>query len=242
MTLILILTGFYVLWLASLLKVAYTPSLFQNYTLFKAINSILFVIISVISWRHSTIGILTFWPLLTAFCMAAFGDVAIGVANNRHGPDGATRSVSGMAGVGFFCVAHIFYLLFFTQFCPMRPYHFILPIIALLVMLYVTRHPSFHFSRRTLPAAVFYYMVVTLMFSVGLNASITCITWSPFLSVHVPFNGWLAGIGVALFLISDSLMLPLYFYSRRKCPRWVRFANLTTYYIGQLLLAISLAL
>ena len=30
MTLILILTGFYVLWLASLLKVAYTPSLFQN--------------------------------------------------------------------------------------------------------------------------------------------------------------------------------------------------------------------
>ena len=37
-------------------------------------------------------------------------------------------------------------------------------------------------------------------------------------------------------------MLPLYFYSRRKCPRWVRFANLTTYYIGQLLLAISLAL
>ena len=194
MTFILILTGFYVLWLASLLKVAYTPSLFQNYTLFKAINSILFVIISVISWRHSTIGILTFWPLLTAFCMAAFGDIAIGVANNRHGPDGATRSVSGMAGVGFFCVAHIFYLLFFTQFCPMRPYHFILPIIALLVMLYVTRHPSFHFSRRTRPAAVFYYMVVTLMFTVGLNASITCITWSPLYSIHVPFNGWLAGI------------------------------------------------
>ena len=37
-------------------------------------------------------------------------------------------------------------------------------------------------------------------------------------------------------------MLPLYFYTRRKCPHWVRFVNLTTYYIGQLLLALSLVL
>ena len=59
MTLILILTGFYVLWLASLLKVAYTPSLFQNYTLFKAINSILFVIINfVASFHHRYLDLL----------------------------------------------------------------------------------------------------------------------------------------------------------------------------------------
>ena len=241
-TLFYILSGFYVLWLICLLTVAYTPRLFQNYTLFKAVNSILFVAISVAAWRHSTIEMNAYLPLLIAFCLAAFGDIAIGVANNRHGATGASHSVSGMAGVGFFCIAHVFYLLFFTQFCPMQWYHFILPIIALLVMLHITQHPSFHFSRRTRPAAVFYYMVVTLMFSVGLGASIKCITWSPFLSIHVPFNGWASGIGVTLFLISDLLMIPLYFYTRRKCPRWVRFANLTTYYIGQLLLALSLVL
>ena len=54
-TLFYILSGFYVLWLICLLTVAYTPRLFQNYTLFKAVNSILFVAISVAAWRHSTI-------------------------------------------------------------------------------------------------------------------------------------------------------------------------------------------
>lgn len=240
--LLYILTGFYLIWLASLLKVAYTPRLFGNYTLFKAVNSILFVAISVIAWRHSRISLFQYWALLAAFCLAAFGDIAIGIANNRYGQGGASHSASGMAGVGFFSIAHIFYLLFFTQFCPMQWYHFILPLLAMLAMLRITQHPSFHFSRHTKPAAVFYYMVVTLMFSVGINCAVTFITWLPFVSVYRPVNGWALGIGVTLFLFSDLLMLPLYFYTRRKCPHWVRFVNLTTYYIGQLLLALCLAL
>ena len=191
MTTLLILSGFYIIWLAALLTVAYTPRLFHNYTLFKAINSILFVVISVLAWRHSGMNMFTYWPLLAAFCLAAFGDIAIGVANNRHGAAGASHSISGMAGVGFFSIAHIFYLLFFTQFCPMEWYHFILPIIAMLAMLRITRHPSFHFSRHTRPAGIFYYMVVTLMFSVGLNVAVTCVTWSPLLSIR---SQWL-GIG-----------------------------------------------
>ncbi len=215
MTTLLILSGFYIIWLAALLTVAYTPRLFHNYTLFKAINSILFVVISVLAWRHSGMNMFTYWPLLAAFCLAAFGDIAIGVANNRYGPSGASHSVSGMAGVGFFSIAHVFYLLFFTQFCPMRWYHFILPIIAMLAMLRITRHPSFHFSRHTRPAGIFYYMVVTLMFSVGLNVAVTCVTWSPLLSIRCPLNGWALGAGVTLFLVSDLLMLPLYFYTRR---------------------------
>ena len=117
MTTLLILSGFYIIWLAALLTVAYTPRLFHNYTLFKAINSILFVVISVLAWRHSGMNMFTYWPLLAAFCLAAFGDIAIGVANNRHGAAGASHSISGMAGVGFFSIAHVFYLLFFTQFC-----------------------------------------------------------------------------------------------------------------------------
>ena len=227
MTTLLILSGFYIIWLAALLTVAYTPRLFHNYTLFKAINSILFVVISVAAWRCSFLGMNIYLPLLIAFCLAAFGDIAIGVANNRHGAAGASHSISGMAGVGFFSIAHVFYLL---------------PIIAMLAMLRITRHPSFHFSRHTRPAGVFYYMVVTLMFSVGLNVAVTCVTWSPLLSIRCPLNGWALGAGVTLFLISDLLMLPLYFYTRRKCPRWVRFVNLSTYYFGQLLLALSLVL
>lgn len=34
MTTLLILSGFYIIWLAALLTVAYTPRLFHNYTLF----------------------------------------------------------------------------------------------------------------------------------------------------------------------------------------------------------------
>ena len=63
MTTLLILSGFYIIWLAALLTVAYTPRLFHNYTLFKAINSILFVVISVAalrcSFRHEYIPAVT---------------------------------------------------------------------------------------------------------------------------------------------------------------------------------------
>ena len=107
MTTLLILSGFYIIWLAALLTVAYTPRLFHNYTLFKAINSILFVVISVLAWRHSGMNMFTYWPLLAAFCLAAFGDIAIGVANNRHGAAGASHSISGMAGVGFHCACFL---------------------------------------------------------------------------------------------------------------------------------------
>lgn len=61
MTTLLILSGFYIIWLAALLTVAYTPRLFHNYTLFKAINSILFVVISVLAWatlRHEYVHLL----------------------------------------------------------------------------------------------------------------------------------------------------------------------------------------
>ena len=232
------LTVLYVIWLAALLLVAYTPHWFKHYTLFKVVNSILFVVIAVAASQPPAAPENSIWPRLLAFSFAAFGDVAIGVANNRHGSANASRSASGLAGVAFFCVAHLFYLLWFAAFVPLRWYHFILPLLALLAMLRVTRHPSFHFSRHTRPASIFYYMVVTLMFSVGLNVAVTCVRWSPLLSIRCPLNGWALGAGVTLFLISDLLMLPLYFYTRRKCPHWVRFVNLVTYYTAQLLLAL----
>ena len=146
------------------------------------------------------------------------------------------HSVSGMAGC-FFSIAHVFIFCSspssapcggITLFCPHRHAG----------QLRITRHPSFHFSRHTRPAGIFYYMVVTLMFSVGLNVAVTCVTWSPLLNIRCPLNGWALGAGVTLFLVSGSfLCFPSTFYTRRKCPRWVRFVNLTTYYIGQLLLA-----
>ena len=232
------LTVLYVIWLAALLLVAYTPRWFKHYTLFKAVNSILFVVIAVAASQPSASPENPLWPRLLAFSFAAFGDIAIGVANNRHGSANASRSASGLAGVAFFCVAHIFYLLWFAAFIPLRWYHFILPLLALLAMLRVTSSPSFHFSRRIRPAAIFYYMVVTLMFSVGLQLAFACPTPSLLMSYRPPVCGWALGLGVTLFLLSDLLMLPLYFYTRRKCPHWVRFVNLVTYYTAQLLLAL----
>ena len=48
-----------------------------------------------------------------------------------------------------------------------------------------------------------------------------------------------AAAGSVLFLLSDSIIIFLYFYIRQN--RWMRFANLTAYYLGLLLLALSAA-
>ena len=66
------LTVLYVIWLAALLLVAYTPHWFKHYTLFKAVNSILFVVIAVAASQPSAAPENPLWPRLLAFSFAAF--------------------------------------------------------------------------------------------------------------------------------------------------------------------------
>ena len=246
---LLVLT--YLAMLALLLKVASTPALFRYYTLCKGITSTSFVVIACCcSSRLPGFpggGPYPVWPLIVALLLAAGGDIAIGLANNRHGAANASHSKSGMIGVGFFMVAHIFYLLWFSFFIPgVHPAMFILPVIALFVMRYITHSPHFHFSCVTRIAATVYYIVVSLMFSVGIYAAVSIgnparrLLYSSFRAFFP--NSVLLATGVTCFLFSDALMLLLYFYTRRRCPAWVRPVNLFTYYLAQLLLALSILL
>lgn len=245
---IMILTLTYLAMMAILLKVASTPDLFRHYTLCKGITSTIFVVIACCCCLQlPEYYPYPVWPLIVALLLAAGGDVAIGLANNRHGAAGASRSKSGMMGVGFFMGAHVFYLVWLSAFVPGIHYSiFILPVITFFVMYYVTHSPHFHFTCVTRIVAIVYYIIISLMFSMGIYTAVTIgdpfiryFASSPFLSL-LPHPVLLA-IGVSCFLFSDALMLFLYFYTRR-CPNWVRPVNLFTYYIAQLLLALSILL
>lgn len=226
---ILCLIALYFILLCVLIAVAYSPRLFRHYTLCKGLLSTLFVVIAVICSLRS--GTPMFWPVTFAFLSAAAGDVLIGVANNRYG-DRASHSLAGLIGVGCFSIAHIFYIVWFYAEVPFLWYQqLILPVIVALAMLKLTKSSSFDFGSRR-PAGVFYYAIMAMMFSAGLNLALQGFGIS---SLKLP----MIGIGVTLFMISDLLMLFLYFYTGPRAKS-LRFWNLSTYYIGQLLIALAI--
>lgn len=220
----------YFILLIVLIAVAYTPRLFCHYTLAKGILSCGFVVLSLLTHHLTKANGLPYWPMLTSFLLAAAGDILIGVANNRFG-EGASHSSVGLVGVICFGTAHFFYLLWFLGFIEFHWYYLALPTISALILLKVTALPCFYFGKRC-AAAIPYYSMVTLMFSVAIGVSCAVLN-----GAAIALNPYCLASGVALFLISDILILFLYFYQKSK-SRSLRFWNLTTYYIGQLLIAL----
>lgn len=226
---ILCLIALYMILLGVLLFVAYTPRLFRHYTLCKGVLSSLFVILAVVCSILSKETLL--WPITFAFLLAAAGDILIGVANNRYG-DKASHSLAGLIGVGFFSIAHIFYIIWFYSEAPFLWHRqLILPVFVALAMIKLTKSPRFDFGSRRF-AGVFYYTIMATMFSAGANLAFNGLGSSS-------LNLLMVGCGVTLFMISDVLMLFLYFYTGARAKS-LRFWNLTTYYIGQLLIALSI--
>lgn len=197
----------------------------HRYTLAKATCSILFVLIAVMGAFWGTqnhrldIGLLI-GALL--FCM--LGDILLGRAN--HGK--VLRWMPFSVGAVSFALAHVVFCVLFYCIAPFLWYDLPLPAALVAVLYLLERKKRIHLGKMR-PLGYIYAGIVGLMF-----AKAAQMPWNAAWSMPAPF---LVAAGGALFLVSDIFLLFLYFSSRKR--KRVRYYNLSTYYAGVYLLALS---
>lgn len=210
--------------LAALLRIAYSRRNFRFYPLAKTAASLGFVA-TALARRAEGGGAGGAFPLLLACLLACLaGDVLLGLAN-RH-----ASFFSGffLAGTAAFLAAHLGFCVLFAG-APgvrVRPVLALPALVAGAVVLCIRDKRRFRLKKLA-PAAFVYAVCVGLMTSLALAG------W---LGAPGPRTA-LAAAGAVLFLASDGLLLFLYFYHKKR--GWLRAANLLTYYVGMLCLALT---
>lgn len=215
--------------LCALLCVAYSRRAFNRYTAVKSAVSCGFLVIAAAAYLlGGRTGGAYFWGLVPCLVLCLAGDVLLGLANNHAGFFGRWF----LFGVGAFTLAHAGFCALFTLAMPGGP-RFTLwdaaaPLAALAVTAACARHKRFKLRRMHMQApALAYSLCVGLMCARGVTFGFIC----------GGRRGMLAAAGAVLFLISDAVLLFVYFHVRPR--KALRAVNLATYYLGMLCLALS---
>lgn len=196
----------------------------QRYPVVKGIQSSLFVAVGVLSWltgQHHAPAV--FSLLLGGLLACALGDVLLGVANRTP----QVRARPFLAGTLCFLLAH---LLFCAAFAPGAPAAWwdVLPAVGVAAWLRVQEARGWIRLKKMRVLGYTYALLVGYMCTRAVRCG---------LASAAPAFTWLTCAGAVLFLLSDTVLLYLYFGTWR--PRWLRTANLASYYTGILLLALS---
>lgn len=192
----------------------------------KAVASLLFVATAFVVWPGVRGGEVALFSLLAAALMlCAAGDVFLGIAN-RNGTRVYARPF--VLGAANFALAHVLFCIFFYRMVGVRWWD-VLPSAVLVLVMRLLEHKGCVRLKRMRLHAYIYTVLVALMATKALQT-----LWLP-----PPAGGGagppVAAVGAVLFLVSDVVLLFLYFGTARH--KWYRYANLTTYYVGVFLLA-----
>ena len=165
-----------------------------------------------------------FYRLLPAFLLAALGDWLLGLAHSNND----SNSKEFLIGTCSFLAAHIVFYVALVSIDAVRVIDFILPFCVMGLVFFISRSKNVNLGTMKIPGII-YSFFVGLLFSKGLMIIL-------FSGVTVPHL--LILTGSFLFLISDMILLFLNFHIAP--PKWLAFANLSTYYTALALLGLSL--
>lgn len=195
------------------------------YALAKGVLSSLFVAVSLLAYysggKKSPDA---YEMLLIALALCAVGDVMLGIANRTK----TVRARPFVAGTLSFLCAHVCFCALFLRLSPFRIFDLALPAVLVFALWRLERRGSIRLKKMR-PLGYLYTALVGLMTSKAISVGVAAGLSSPL--------GALTVAGGVLFLFSDYVLMFLYFGVVRR--RWLRTANLTTYYIGIFLLALS---
>ena len=222
MTALCAAAALYLTALAALIFIAGNRRLFRYYTAAKAVTSGGFLAVALLAfavgrralgWRFSL--------LLGAMALCAAGDVLLGLANNGRG----IHSKTFLRGLYCFGGAHLVFCVFYAVLRMPAWWDLLLPLALTGATALLSAKGLLRLHRLRGPALA-YSFLVGLMCSMSVGA----------LSAGGPP---FAAAGSVLFLLSDCIIVFLYFYIRQR--PWMRIANLVTYYLGLLLLGLAAA-
>lgn len=192
----------------------------QYYVPVKTMASIAFICMAVFCGVMGD-NVVMMIRMMPAFVMCLCGDIFLGfhyrIKNKKL----------FLGGVATFMLGHIFFIEAFVHLQKLVWTDFIFPICAIGITVLVT-YAKKMFLGKLRPYVYTYSFFVAMLFSKSMHIMIKAPTAQTFC----------LAIGAGLFLISDFLILFLYFYEKR--PWSTHGWNLATYYYGMFFLAASL--
>ncbi|WP_346886789.1 lysoplasmalogenase [Clostridium sp. UBA4395] len=194
----------------------------------KTITSLLFIAICVSSCKILYFNTQYFIFILFALITSLIGDVFLAFNTNEE------DEVSKMFVYGLisFSIAHIFFSLAFATLTPVLIWHVLLFIlISIISILFLNLIKGFDF-KGAYKLVVTYSIIISFMVTRAL--SLTPLIHENFLSTILII------VGACLFFLSDLILCFIYFH--KKSPSYMTALNLLCYYVGQGLIALSLAL
>lgn len=212
-----------------LLKVAATKHWFCYYAKAKTAASAGFLLVAAAAlWQKRALPMQGSGLLVAALLLCAAGDVLLGLANLKDGPHGKFFKL-GAAGFG---LAHLF---FCALFCVQNPFSIwdLAAAAAGGTACWYLSHTKRIRLKKLKPIGIGYGALVTLMTEKAI---------ANFVIAPTATAGLLA-VGSVLFWLSDLVLVFMYFGTHHEDHKHkMRFANLSFYYLGVLLMAISPAL
>jgi len=185
----------------------------------KLVCSLSFVTIGVLALASGHTSPYGFW-MLAGLLFSLLGDLALVWQDQRR---------PFLIGLVFFLTGHVLYTVALVQVCGLNGKDIYLFVALVAGALIAYRFLDMDLGRMARPVLV-YLVIIALMLSKALSTL--------YLGGFSGAGRWLVPVGGGLFFLSDSL-LALYKFQRRTI-RALRGANLTCYYAGQVLLALSL--
>lgn len=192
----------------------------NKYVLSKTLNSLGFILVSIICGIiGNNINLLKVF--LPGFVFCFIGDFVLGLYNNTK------EQKYFLVGLFSFLLGHIAFILAYTKIQDFMIIDIVFPIIAIVITYLLSNLKNMHCNKMT-PLVCVYSFFVSLLFSKSIHILLI------FKTTQFIF----LAVGSSLFLISDILILFLYFYQKHSPA--VAILNLATYYYGIFFIALSL--
>lgn len=166
-------------------------------------------------------NLLFFKYIFPAFFLCFLGDIILGIFNKSK------RKRYFLSGSILFLAGHIVFLTAFYRLQVFSIYEIFFPITVVIFTAFLVKKKKMQLGK-ILPFAYIYAFFVAMLFSKSTHMFIEMKSLSTLL----------LNVGSFLFMISDLLILFLYFYRKR---RWETHGfNIATYYYGIFLMVLSL--
>lgn len=214
------LTVIYIIFFVFLIGTCYLSSLRKYHITAKVLCSAVFVGAACLGNMQSPNNAL-FWRLLPAFLFCFFGDFFLAW---REKKDSETLFLLGLAS---FLTGHCIFLWAFEILASSNWKSVLLPLAGVMLVLLLLRLKYMKIGKMKVPVIIYAYFVTALF--------IKCAQTAKFGDESIFFK--LVFWGGLIFLISDLIILFLYFYEKKYGI--MKFLNLFTYYTATYLLALS---
>lgn len=214
-------TTCYVAAFVLLILSCYVERFHKYHLFFKCLNSMLFLLIAVYGMTRVTDDII-FWRLFPAFCFCFLGDFFL--ARKLE----AKAEKNFVYGLASFLAAHCLFLIAFSFLEPSTFFVFLLPVLGVFLTMILMNLKKMVVGKFKKPVLVYSYFVTALFVKCG----------QLYLLENDRLFNKLVFLGGTLFLVSDMIILFLYFYQTKY--KVVRFLNLFTYYSATYFLALAI--